>query len=545
MTTLTFQRQPVANLGALLRFMARYNWVRLVLWFLLTAGMLAFIAVYYRSLNEDDPNFRASLESVSAVPSMMAMAGILSNFTPLGSAVWIKAWMFIAVMLGIGMVFLVTHNLRADEDAGRTEVFRSRPLGIHSSYVATLIMTVGVCVISGVGCAVVLNALGLVDTDSKGCWVFGLSIMAVGFLGVGLGLLANQLAASSSGANGIGIGIFIVAYLFRMAADMQATHDPVSGTIDDTALIWVNPLGWAERMDPWGQNRLWPVFALFGLMVVCAGIGWVIETRRDYGGSLLAVRPGNPDAGPLMTSVWGLTLRLQRVSFFVWALAVAVFALMFGTVVHQFTDFLDAMPAGMYTGIEPLKAVGALFVCMLALCIGAFVIQSSQNLIIDDTHGLLEYQLSGAVSRLGWAAQRLGVTCAWALVLLAIAGACFAGSFVATTGDNTQFVPLFAALFAYVPSLLFLMSVVVLGLGWWPRAGIAVGWAVFAVFWFLMLLGETLSLPTAVFNWLPFISTSSVPANPVDWTKIAVTGLVSLSMIGLGLLGFRRRNIPA
>ena len=530
--TAAAQRRPLAGFGTLLGFTLRYNWLRLVLWLLVTVGMLGLIGSFYASMA---PVALEQLALGSDAPAMKALIGAISNTDPLGGKVWIKSWMFLALMLGIGMVFFVTHNRRADEDSGRTELFRSRPLGLHSSLAATLIIAVGLCVVVGVGCGAVGVSLGFGDTATGslgvlGAWVFGASIAAIGLLGVGIGVLANELMPSSGAANGLGGGLFGLFYLMRLIGDVD-----LAGL---AGLTWVSPVGWAEKMDPWGANRLWPLALVVGLGAVLVVAGILIEARRDYGGSLFPVKLGRPYARGSMTSVWGLAVRLQRVAWLAWAGSLAALAVFLGAV----TDMMGEMMAELGFGVG--STVGYLL-SMLMLGIGAFTVQSTSTMALDDTRGLLERQLAGSLTRLGWVGQRLAVSLVGSLGLLVATGLVYASAYCVVADDSSQFWPIVGTVFAYLPSLLVLIGIAALGLGWWPRLAVTISWVSFGAIWFSLIIGEVLRLPRATLESLPFISVAGLPDIAIPWPKILVTLGVGVVLVVVGLIGFRRRNIPA
>jgi ABC-2 type transport system permease protein len=535
----------LARLGTSLRFTLRHNRARLIVWLLITVGMIGFIGAYYASLNPDALRQLIIAGDTVSMKSLLGWITVASSATgaPLGAAVWIKSWMFVGLMVCIGMVFLVTHNLRADEDAGRTELFRSRPLGLHSTLASTLIMSVTLVVIIGVGIAVIgvaqhygvlIGAEAASDPDSLGSWVFGASIAALGLLGIGVGVLANEVMPTSGAANGLGAAIIGVFYLIRMGADVQ-----------DLDLAWISPIGWAEKMDPWGDNRMWPLALVAALALVLVIIGWIIESRRDYAGSLFASRLGHPDASPWTTSVTGLAIRLQRTAWISWAIGVAVFAVMLGSITPMMADMFKQIE---FAGIDPsagMLAAASMLMAMICLGVSSFALYSGSSMALDDAHGLLEQQLAGSVSRVSWALRRIGVTFVGALLLLALFTTVFGAAYCATVGDWSDFGKLAATCLAYIPSVLVLIGVVVLGFGWWPRQSVAVSWGAFGAMWFIMILGEALKLPEETYKSLPFLSVSNVPADEPNWTTLIITLVVSLGLVGLGLIGLKRRNIPA
>jgi len=480
---------------------------------------VAFVAVYYSYLSQHSSDFASQFESLLANPSMLAMLGSVSPIgsvdPPLGALVWMKIWMFTALMLSIGMLFLVTHNLRADEDSGRIELFRSRPLGMHSRLGATVLVTGVFSLVVGVLIALVSMGMQLglgthgTDYGIAGSWVFGLSVTMAGWLGIGIAALFNQLAPSSGSANTYGTALIAVLYLIRMVAEMfpAANGSPAPA-------LWISPLGWAEKMDPWGNNLVWPFFAMLALMAVFVLLAWLIESKRDYGGSLIPDRLGKAQAGGLMTRVWGLSVRLQRTSFISWAIGVAIFAALFGSIVQQFASMVsDLGLQGLSTaGVNPEYLIIGMLACFLSLAICAFTIQSAGMMSLDDSRGLLEAQLAGGVSRLSWIMQRLLVTVIGTALLLLIGGLFFGVSCAASLSDWSYLPMVLGAVFIHFPSMLALLGVVVFCFGWLPRLAIPLGWVFEGATWFALIVLMTMNIPQSVIRFLPFVNLSTFPA---------------------------------
>jgi uncharacterized membrane protein len=128
--------RTLAGLGPAVRLVLRRNRVRLAVWWIALVGLLAYVGVYYRDLFGTQQALD-EFAAVSDTPGIRALTGLAADPATLGGAVWTKIWMTLAVSLALGVVFLVTRNGRADEEAGRTELLRSRVLGQHASSVAT------------------------------------------------------------------------------------------------------------------------------------------------------------------------------------------------------------------------------------------------------------------------------------------------------------------------------------------------------------------------------------------------------------------------
>jgi len=549
----------LANLGVYSTFTWRRNWLRLLVWALVTVGMIAFVAYYYLGTFVDDkgavpgmtcppmpvpPDVALTGEckllnfgAIAQVPPMTYLIGAL-NVTPftLGAAVWSKYFMFGSLMLMIGMVYLVTRNLRGDEDAGRAELTRAYPLGIHSRLIATVWITSAACLIMGLVTGPILTATfakSPLAAGTTGDFWFGVSIGTMGILGVGIGALVNQLAPTNGGANGMGLVIIAVFYIMRVVADMQ----------DSTALMWASPIGWGELVQPWGANRWWAAMLQVVLAAVCVAIAWALEQRRDLGAGLVAARSGSSKASRFTTTSVGLSLRTQRASIIAWLLGVVVMGDLLGSIVNKFAGAFGSL-GGSYN-LHDIKGVVALMATIMAIMIAAFGIQSVSTLRANEEAGLAEAQLAGPLSRTGWALQRIAVALVVTTVILIVAGAMMGYAYGNTTPELAISLTSFAgATLAYLPAVALLMSVFVLGFGWWPRQSVTVAWAVMALMFIIMIVGVATRIPQKILDLMPFQALWHVPTDPMKWTPIVVISGIAIVLTVVGLVGFQRRNVP-
>lgn len=529
-------QETLAGLGVVSRLFWRRNRVRLIVWAAFVVGMAASVIPYYQGLFAT----QAALDDFAQIsdnPGIKALTGLAANPATMGGAVWTKIWMFVAISLALGAVFLVTRNGRADEETGRTELLRSRVLGLHAGSMATWLWVGGLCVVSGLGVALVSMAFGL-DPEGAGVMgslVFGASVAGVGLFGLGVGAVAGQVTSTSRGANALGSIVVIAFYVVRMVGDLG-----------DGTLTWASPIGWGQEMQPWGANRWWP----FGLLVVLtvallAVAGW-LEGRRDHGAGLLPQRLGNPGAPKRWTSPLGLAMRLQRGPVIGWTIAVVLCAGLFGSVVQAMTDLLEdtgGSPAEDLIGGTTVDALLSMLVGFIALIVAVFAVQSAVSLRGDEANAILEPQLAGALGRVRWAAERLVIPVVGSAVLLVIGGAIFGASYGSTISDSSQAGRLAGAALAYWPAIIVLMGVAVLLFGYLPRLAVSLSWGVIAAVWFLMFVGDALGLPQGLLDILPWSATPYVPLEPLTWTPLVIMTLVAVAFTVLGVARFRQRDI--
>src|SRR6478672_4638615 len=268
--------------GTMVRLVLRRNRVRLAVWWVVLVGLFAYVLAYYKDIFATQAALDA-FAAVSNVPSIKALTGLAAAPNTLGGAVWTKIWMSCALSLALGVVFLVTRNGRADEEVGRTELLRSRMLGVHAYSTASWVVNAALCVAVGAGVAVVAAAGGLdpVGTGITGSLIVGASLTGVGLVGVGVGAVVGQVTSTSRGANALGSMVLGACYVLRMIGDLG-----------DGRLTWASPIGWGQAMQPWGADRWWPLGLLVLLAAALVTLTAWLEGRRDLGSGLLPERGG-------------------------------------------------------------------------------------------------------------------------------------------------------------------------------------------------------------------------------------------------------------
>ncbi|MGV1008383.1 MAG: ABC transporter permease [Dermatophilaceae bacterium] len=527
--------ETMSGLGTMVRLVVRRNRVRLLVWWVVIVGLFGYVLAYYKDIFTTQQALD-DFAALSNVPSIKAITGLAAAPNTLGGAVWTKIWMTCALTLAFGIVFLVTRNGRADEEVGRTELLRSRVLGLHAYSVATWLVLMVLSVAVGIGIAVVSAAGGLdpAGTGITGSLITGASMTGVGLVALGIGAVTGQVASTSRGANALGSVVLAACYVVRMVGDLG-----------DGKLTWVSPVGWAQQMQPWGANLWWPLGLMVALTAVLLAVTARIEARRDFGAGLLSERSGTGSAPQRYAAPLGLALRLQRGPIIGWALTVAVSAMLFGSVVQAMTDLLDdaggSVPSVLRgTGVDALLA---LLMMLIAMITTVFAIQSTVTLRTDEASGIIEPQLAGALSRYGWVTQRLLIPAVGSAVLLLLGGGVTGAGYGAIIGDGAQTSRLALAALAYWPAVMVFVGLAVALFGWVPRLTIALSWGVLVAMWFIVLIGDALHLPTWLLDVLPFSATPYLPLEPMSWTPLVLLTLVAVALTWVGLARFRARDI--
>lgn len=527
-----------AGFGIMVRFILRRNWLRMLIWTIVLAGMVAIVIQSQRVAFPTQAD-RDAYAAIANTPAVAALTGLPYAASTLGGILNIKLWMTEAVALSFAVIFLVTRNGRAEEEAGRTELLRGGVLGPHAYSLANWVVNAGFTLVVGIMTALAAISQGL---PAYGALVMGASIMGVGLVFIGVAAVTGQLAQTSRGANALATIVLGVSYLVRAAADLQADGDKPSG------LSWASPIGWGQQMRSYGENLWWPLaLSVVVTVALCAG-ALVLERRRDVGEGILPDRRGPRHAAAVTMTPVGLTLRLQRGSIIGWSIGVIVGALFFGSVATVMSDLLagDNPIAQAFTGGGEDVVVGLLgfFAMANVLLIAAFALQGTDAIRSEEASGRAELQWSRAISRVTWALSRMVVPAVISLLLLAISGYLIGASYGASVDDPDQGGRFAMASLAYWPSVLLIIAFAVFCAAWLPRSASAVTWAVFGVLVVLSMFGDLFSLPDWLVDNTPFNVVPRV-GDEFSAVPLIVIGAVAVVLAILGLQRLRSRDMTA
>jgi len=474
--------------------------------------------------------------------TMGGNAGLVALYGPLrGSSVGaLTGWRlgFVPVAVAVISLLMVIRHTRADEEAGRRDLLGSTVVGRHAPLAAALLATVGAnLVLAG------LAGLGLIarGQPAGGSWALGAQFAVAGIAFAAVGGVAAQVTEGAGAARGIAQATLAGAFLLRAGGDIAG------GGLG--WLSWLSPLGWAQRLHPFGGDRWWllaPVLAFAAALAVAAA---VLSARRDVGGGLFPTRLGRP-AGSLRTPV-GLAWRQHRGLVAGWAVGLSAVGLVFGAVADSVGDIVRDNPA-LAEAFERLGGRARLVDTFLATVMGlvglvaaGYAVQATLRLREEEITGRAEPVLATGVGRIAWAASHLGFALAGPAVVLAAAGFTTGAVHGLSTGQVGREVPrTVEAALVQLPAVWVLAALAVALFGLLPRAA-PVAWGFLAGCLVLSLLGPILRLDQWMLDVSPFTHVPRLPAAAFAPAPLVWLAAVAAALTALGLAGLRRRDIPA
>ena len=530
-------RRAVTGLRTLLTANLRRDRIWLPAWVGSIVATVVFTVSAYPALYPTATSRERLATSVGANRSLQALYGPAFDLTSAGG---FAAWRILgmgAVLVALMCLLTIIRHTRADEEAGRLELVRSCAVGRHAPLLA------GVCV--GALAAVLVGAgagagLVLVGTPAVGAAAMGAALSTVGLVFTGAAAIAAQLTPYARTAGALAGASLGVAYLLRAVADASA-----GGGWE--RLWWFSPLGWATHLRPYaGERWLWLVpLGVTALAAILAAT--VLEHRRDFGGGILASRPGPAGAAPRLAGVLALTWRRGRGQVLGWGISVGLFGMVMGTVAQGVLDLFDdphltdlLHELGNADGLLDAYLSAALGI--VALLAAAQGVQAVLRLRGDEADGTAAMLLSTSTSRTRLFAGQL----CWALgasALTIFVGGLGAGTALAiATGDPHRLGRVLVSALVYVPAAWVIVAVAVALFGALPERA-ALAWGFLGLCALVGQLGPVLQLP----RWVSRVSpVSSVPTTPwveLDATPLAVLFLLSVALTTAGVLCFRLRDI--
>ncbi|MEV8288256.1 ABC transporter permease [Streptomyces niveus] len=526
-----------AGTGTLIRFGLRRDRVRIPVWILaLSLGTLSTAGEFttlYSTAKE-----RATAVSSMDSPAALAMTGprhYLDDYN-IGAMMGHQLLGFMAVLVGLMSVLIVTRHTRNEEETGRAELVRSTVVGHHAHLASALV----VATVANLALAALLT-LSVLSTGVEGigtgeALLYGLAHAAVGLVFAGVAAVTVQITAHTRGASGMALAVIGVAYVLR-----------ASGDVGNDALSWLSPIGWAQRTYVFVDNRWWPLLLCLALAALTAAAGFVLSTRRDVGAGLRSARLGRRTASDALTRPIGFALRLHRATLFGFAAGLFVMGVMYGSILGEAADMMKDIEQvqealAKIGGASVAESFASMVMVVVAVVAAVYVVMATLRPRAEESAGRAEPLLATGLSRDRWVGSHVAVALAGGTALLLVAGLGFGLAGAASVGDGGLVLRLVGAALAYAPGLWVTVGVAVALFGWYPRAG-AAAWIVPVYAFLVGYLGSILQFPDWMNNLSPFGHVPKLPAADMSWTPLLVLTAVAAGLIWLGLAGFRRRDL--
>ncbi|MFJ2371726.1 ABC transporter permease [Streptomyces sp. NPDC087769] len=520
----------LAGTWRLLRLALRRDRIMMPVWVLVLGGSFASVAGSLTSIYDTAAQRAELAASMNGNSSLRAMYGPVFGDSVGGLVSWRMA-AFGAVLAAVMSLIVVVRHTREEEETGRQEMLSSAMVGRRAPLTAALLAAV----IANAALALVIAA-GLAGSGASGAGAvaLALAVAGTGVLFACTAAIAAQFTESARLAKGVTAAVIGAAFVLKAAGD-SASDDGSS------VLTWLSPVGWAENVRAYADERWWVLLVFAAAVAVQALLAYGLAGRRDVGMSFLATRPG-PAQGRISTA-FGLALRLQRGALTGWTLSFAVVGVAFGGLTGGAADLVGDNAKtreifermGGQAGLT--DAFLATMVSVLGMVAALYIVASVLRLHGEETGGRAEPVLAGGVGRIGWAAGHLVLAFGGAALLMTVGGLGLA------VGYGHELPAVLGASLVQLPAIWLLGGVTVLLYGAFPKAAVA-SWGVAGICLALGWLGPAVNMPQAVMDASPFTHLPKLPGGTgMEWGPVLALTAVAVVLVGAGAVALRRRDV--
>lgn len=517
------------------RLILRLDRLRLLLW---VGGITAIVVGSAASVRSAYPN-QVAINSYAALvgsnPAVVAFTGpgYAMAHPNIGNVLVNEVQLWGMVGVALMSIFMLNRHTRAEEDVERADLLRSSVVGRHAVAVAAVAVITLANVVIALGCA---SGFILVRYDPIGSIALALSYLVIGWVFVGVTLVTAQVMSSGRATLGAASSVLGAMFVIRAVGDVG--HHWVR---------WLSPLAWAQSGRAFAHEQWWPLVLVFGFGGALVATGFWLSTRRDIGSGMVATRLGPARAGLWIRRPIGLAFVQNRGLLIGWVVATLLTGIVYGSMGESISSMLEenevfrqiAAPLG---DVDLVDAYFGTAMVMVALITTGYAVTSVLRLHTEELTARAEPLLATPLSRLVWVTVHLVVSGVGTILVMLAAGIGTGIAYAGVTHDGGQVVRLVGAALVNVPAVLVFVGLAVLVFGWWPRA-VATVWATLAVVTVVQILGAALHLPEWSRELSPFHHLPALPGAPMQWPPVIMVVLVAAGLGGLGVLGFRRRDL--
>ncbi|AXG13353.1 ABC transporter permease [Intrasporangium calvum] len=530
---------PLTGFGTLLRLIGRRDRVRVPLWILAITATQVAGAAAYPGLYPDAAARLVQAEVIGSSPAMKAMTGPghgLDDYT-FGAMMTNEYLGLMVIFAALMSVFMVVRHTRAEEEEGRAELVRANVTGSAAALSAALTAAVLANVVLGLLVAAGMASLGIETIDWPGSLLYGAAFAAVGIVFAAIAAVTTQVTQFARAASGMAGAFIGAAYLLRAIGDVM-----------DNGLSWLSPIGWSQATAAYVDDNWWPIILSLPVAGALAALAFRLAGRRDVGAGLRAERRGVAQASRGLGTPLGLAWRLQRSTVMWWSIGMFVFGASYGSAIDVIEDYADndvvADLVESMGGTTLTDSYLAMIMGILAIVVSIFAVTAALRPRREETSGRAESVLATGVSRAEWYASHLVVALLGSVFILFVTGLGLGLAALGTATGGSILGQVIPAMLAYTPAVWVVVGVAVLAVGWAPRAALA-AWLLVVYAFFMRYMGALLDLPQWMMSLSPFSHIASLPAEDFRATPVILLTVIALAFIGLGLVGFHRRDVEA
>jgi ABC-2 type transport system permease protein len=523
----------MSGVGTVSRLILRRDRVLLPVWIVVLTGFVTGAASTFARSYPSGADREVFAAGIRGNPAMTAFFGPLLDDSVGGLTTW-RVGTAGALLFGLFSIVTMVRHTRREEETGRTELLTSGTIGRNAPLGAALLVCFGAHLVIALLITGGLAAQGL---PVAGSVALAAGLAMTGLVTAATAAVAAQLSANARAATGIAAAFFALTVLLRMAGDASG---------DSSWLLWLTPLGWAERLRPFAGEQWWILLLGAALIAVLVTTARSLSRRRDIGAGLLPARPGPRTAPPSLRGPLALAWRLHRGTLLAVALGFALIGLLMGSVADSVGNVVGASP-DFTAMLDRLHAANAgeammrLLIYALAEVIAIYAIVIALRPRSEETDDRAAPLLVAGVSRLRWAVSHLVFAAVAPGVVLLVLGLAAGLSYGLAIGDLGVLPMMLGAALAMLPTLWVFAGLSTALFGLLPRLATAISWTALGLTLLIEMGWELGAIGRSVFDVSPFAHV--YPGGPVSAGSLLMLVLIAALLAAAGITGLRHRDL--
>ena len=530
-----------ARTGLLIRFNLRRDWKKLLIWVVVLTGLFTAIAAKFDGIYGTQTALNEIVKTLK-MPAMISLFGAFTAKSPYTTAKVFATEMvvFIAIFMIIMNIMVAVATSRGDEDDGLLELVRAHAVGRLAPLLAGVVELTALNGLVGILFGLGLTVAKLPGATIQGNWLIGLGLGALGWAFGMLTLLLAQVINSASGTTMLSYVVLGIMYVARMGTDVSHPR-----------LTWWIPFGWIEKLDAYQANQWLPVSLYLLLGIGCLSVAALLNVQRDLGAGLIEQRRGRRQASLLLRGPATLLWRQSHGVIIAWLLGNFILGASYASVFNTIGDLAKSNPMiKQLLGASALAAANRMivknFIAILAIVmvIVALIpaVQLMLKLVNDEQKGYLHQVYATATSRWHVWASYTG----WSLITgMAVLLAGLSGMYLmglVSMKDPINWITYWHVFCAYGPAMLVMVAVASVLTGWLPKWRYA-AWAWVFYAFFSLYLGNLIDLPKWARHLTPLGFVNKVPIKSLDWATGGWCLALTVLLLVVAVLGYRRRDL--
>ena len=306
---------------------------------------------------------------------------------------------------------------------------------------------------------------------------------------------------------------------------------------------------WPRGPGPYAANRVGPLLVLAAFPITLALAALIAARYRDAGSGVVNMSTRRAPRTGLLRSIGGFAVRRSIAPTLGWAIGIAVYFFILGTLIASILEFFNTNPrfaelaaAAGFAGLASANGFAAALFGLLAIPTGLYAATRLGRLVADERARRWTAVFATDVSRIRLVGDEIAVTTAGLALLHVIAGlAIWAGA--AITAAPLALDAALAGALNSAPIAWLAVGAASLAVGWLPSAVAAAGAIPVAGGFVLNVVTKGTSAPWWIVGLSPFAHLAAVPDAPPDWTATAVFLLIGIGMVAVGIAGYARRDL--